>query len=76
MDGFIDLPVGTEFGYEYKRYVVAKAPIQGRCAGCVENPVHLDGEDIDNLCTIIACASSERHDNIDVIIIEKEETNE
>ena len=76
MDGFIDLPVGTEFGYGGKRYQVAKAPILGRCDGCIENPVRLDEEDIDNLCTIIACASSARHDKIDVIVIEKEDPNE
>ena len=76
MNGFIDLPVGTEFGYGGKRYVVAKAPVPGRCDGCAESPAHLDEEDIDNLCTIIACSSIARYDNIEIIITEKEEADE
>ena len=77
MDGFLDLQVGTEFGYGNKRYVVAKAPIPGRCDGCAEEPrVFFNEEDITNLCKVLTCVGCERHDKIDVIVIEKEESNE
>ena len=65
MDGFIDLPVGTEFGYDGKRYQVIEAPDPGRCEGCTTN-----------LCKVLTCVGCERHDKIDVIVIEKEESNE
>jgi hypothetical protein len=72
MDGFIDLPVGTEFGYDGKRYQVIEAPDPGRCEGCTDE----FREGITNLCKVLTCVGCERHDKIDVIVIEKEESNE
>ena len=65
MDEFIDLPVGTEFGYGGKRYQVIEAPDPGMCEGCITN-----------VCKALTCIGYMRHDGIDVIVIEKEESNE
>ena len=72
MDGFIDLPVGTEFGYGGKRYQVIKAPVPGMCEGCIDE----FRMDITNVCKALTCVGYMRHDGIDVIVIEKEESNE
>ena len=70
----IDLPVGTEFRYQGKRYQVIKAPVPGRCDGCTDKPREVF--DITSLCKAVVCLAPERHDKIDVIFIEKEESNE
>ena len=76
MNGFIDLPVGTEFGFNGTRYVVTPAPQPGRCEGCVECPESTADMDLDNFCLITTCLSELRHDKVDVIIVKKEEPNE